>query len=160
MTPISVLLHAAEISGRVVDVTGGPIHNTNLELRRVDNSALITSSVTEYSGVFRFTGLPPGTYEVSFTAAGFALRKITRKVAEDERLSIGEIILQLAPIESCPEQWEPPMIQLVSLDTGTEVKGSVEERLGRPLSRVAVVLENPTLYVPNGHEYNRYLPVW
>lgn len=143
MTPITVLLHAAELSGRVVDVTGGPIHNTTLELRHVGNSALITSFVTEDSGVFRFMGLPPDTYEVSFTAAGFALRNITRKVAEDERVSVGDIILQLAPIESCPDEWRPPTIRLVPLDTGTEVSGSVEERGGRPLPRVAVVLENP-----------------
>jgi Carboxypeptidase regulatory-like domain len=142
MSPIGVLLYAAELSGRVVDVTGGPIHNTTIELRRVGNSALITSFVTSLSGVFRFVDLSADTYEISLTAAGFAVRRATRTVAEGERASVGDIILQLAPIESCPDEWGPPAIRLMPLNSGTEVTGSVEER-GRPLPRVAVVLENP-----------------
>src|SRR5215469_15963339 len=143
MTPISVLLYAGELTGRILDVTGGPIHNTTVEFRRLGNPALITNFVTDHSGVFRFMDLTPDTYEVSFIAAGFAARKIMRTVAEDERASVGDVTLQLAPVESCPEIWEPPTIRFVPLDNGTEVAGSVEERRDRPFGRVAIVLENP-----------------
>jgi Carboxypeptidase regulatory-like domain len=142
MIQICVLLHAAELRGRVVDATGGPIHNTTLELRREGSSAVITSFVTDYAGVFRFMDLSRGTYEVSFTATGFKATKITRTVVEDERVSLGDIILEVAPILSCPEMWDRPTIRQEALNSGTEVTGSVEERVGRPLPRVEVILES------------------
>lgn len=138
-----MVLHAAELRGKVVDPTGGPIHDTTVELRRVGNSALLRRFVTDPSGVFRFIDLPPDTYEISFNAAGSIAGKVTRTVSEDERASIGDVVLQVAAIESCPDEWDYPTTRLERLVrlVGTEVTGTAVERSGTPLRHAEVILE-------------------
>lgn len=136
--------YAAELTGRVVDVTGGTIHNTTVELRGESGPAVITSFVTGYSGDFQFADLPPDTYKVSFTAAGFRVSHLTRTLTEGQRVSLGDVVLQVAAVENCPDIWDRPAVREEAQNSGAEVTGSVEERWGRPLPRVVVALESTT----------------
>jgi hypothetical protein len=82
------MLNAAELIGKVVDATGGPLHSTTVELRREGDRAVIRSFFTDHSGVFRFTDLNVGTYQLAFSCPGFHLAELTRTVSQEERVAL------------------------------------------------------------------------
>ncbi len=59
----------AEISGRVLDATGSPVHGAHVHL---EGEIATRESVTASSGVFSFSGLPSGTYSLRAEASEFA----------------------------------------------------------------------------------------
>ena len=133
-------LHGADLTGRVVDVTGGPIPAT-VELRREGDAKPIKTLATGAPGIFRLSDLLPDTYQLSFVAPGFMATRMTRKVREGDFLSLGDIVLQIGSIDNCPDKWDRPTIRLRTIDNGTEVSGGLEERGGMVLRRAAVILE-------------------
>lgn len=135
------MLNAAELIGKVVDATGGPLHSTTVELRREGDRAVIRSFFTDHSGVFRFTDLNVGTYQLAFSCPGFHLAELTRTVSQEERVALLDTVLQLAPIENCVEpDWGPPGILSSEIDSGTELTGKAEEHGGTPIREALVIL--------------------
>ena len=59
----------ATIAGTVTDTTGGILPGVTVDARDAAGSAQVT--VTDGSGQFTFSGLVPGTYDVTFTLFGF-----------------------------------------------------------------------------------------
>lgn len=137
----ATVLGAAELSGRVGDVTGGPLHFTTVEIRREGDSKGIGSAFTDLSGRFHFANLAADTYQLSFKCMGFLTAKVVRTVQVDEVIVLGDIVLQVAPIEGCPDSWDRPTILLKEIKGGAELRGKAEERGGTPLRRVTVTLE-------------------
>jgi outer membrane receptor protein involved in Fe transport len=60
----------ASIRGRVTDETGGVLPGVTVALRTESQPAVVTA--TGPSGDYSFSGLPPGTYELSLTLINFA----------------------------------------------------------------------------------------
>jgi hypothetical protein len=75
------------IQGTVVDSSGGSLPGATVEVRNVATN-LVRSMVTEADGRFVFLQLPPGTYRVTFTLAGF-----TRLVQENVQLTVGQSVI-------------------------------------------------------------------
>ena len=137
------MLNAAELIGKVVDATGGPLYSATVELRREGDRAVIRSFFTDHSGVFRFTDLNAGTYQLAFSCPGFHLAQLTRTVSREERVALLDTVLQLAPIENCVEpDWGPPGILSSEIDSGTELTGKAEEHGGTPVREAVVILTN------------------
>src|SRR4051794_29725419 len=68
----STLASAQSLAGTVRDTSGAVLPGVTVE---ASSAALITkvrTSVTDDSGQYRITDLPPGTYKVTFTLVGFA----------------------------------------------------------------------------------------
>jgi hypothetical protein len=61
---------SATISGTVTDPTGAPVPNAAIVATETDKGIQHSAS-TDGDGVYRFTGLPPATYEVTVRRAGF-----------------------------------------------------------------------------------------
>ena len=59
------------ISGTVTDTTGGMLPGVTVEARDAAGTAQVT--VTDGTGQFTFSGLVPGTYDVTFTLFGFTV---------------------------------------------------------------------------------------
>ena len=59
----------ATIAGTVTDTTGGILPGVTVEAQDAAGSAQVT--VTDGTGQFTFSGLVPGTYDVTFTLSGF-----------------------------------------------------------------------------------------
>ena len=59
----------ATISGTVTDATGSILPGVTVEARDAAGSGQVT--VTDGTGQFTFSGLAPGTYDVTFTLSGF-----------------------------------------------------------------------------------------
>ena len=61
----------ATITGTVTDATGGILPGVAVEARDAAGTAQVT--VTDGTGQFTFSGLTPGTYDVTFTLSGFTV---------------------------------------------------------------------------------------
>ncbi|HSC29141.1 MAG TPA: carboxypeptidase regulatory-like domain-containing protein [Vicinamibacterales bacterium] len=75
------------IQGTVTDSSGASVPGATVEVRNVDTN-LVRSLVTEADGRFVFLQLPPGTYRVTFTLAGFATL-----VQEPVVLTVGQAVI-------------------------------------------------------------------
>jgi outer membrane receptor protein involved in Fe transport len=63
------------VSGRILDTQGGlPVPNATVQLDR--GGAPVASGVTDASGAFRITGVPPGTYVVFISASGYQTTRL------------------------------------------------------------------------------------
>ena len=60
----------AAITGTVVDPGGAPINGAEVVARDVDRGTVFTTKTNE-SGIYNFTRIPIGNYEVRAKAAGF-----------------------------------------------------------------------------------------
>ena len=86
----------AELSGAVLDATGAAIPNAKITATNVATN-VSRQTVTDATGAYRLTLLPPGSYTVSVEAAGF--RKLVQsgislQVSQQARL---DLTLQLGP---------------------------------------------------------------
>jgi hypothetical protein len=81
---------AATISGTVTDETGGVLPGVDIEVKNLGTGASRTV-VTDASGVYTASGLPPGKYEVRATLPGFQteVRAFTLAVGQEAGLSFG-----------------------------------------------------------------------
>lgn len=79
----------SEIVGRIVDQTGAMIPGAVIETRDVA-SGQTRRAVSRVSGQFNVGGVPPGTYEVRVSAAGFevASRRLTLTARDRADLSV------------------------------------------------------------------------
>ena len=67
------LVHAQEpvIQGTVTDATGLVLPGVTVEARGTESGGPTEITFTDGAGAFAFDGLPPGTYDVTFTLPGF-----------------------------------------------------------------------------------------
>jgi len=64
-------LIAGDIAGRLTDPAGAVVPNAAVQLKSLDTGAVLSTS-TSSEGLYRFSQLKPGRYEVSTTVSGFA----------------------------------------------------------------------------------------
>ena len=62
---------AAAVEGTVTDATGLVLPGVTVEARGAEPDAPFGVAVTDGTGAFAITGLPPGAYDVTFTLPGF-----------------------------------------------------------------------------------------
>ena len=92
----------ATIAGTVTDTTGGILPGVTVEAQDAAGSAQVT--VTDGIGQFTFSGLVPGTYDVSFTLFGFTVPAQVVEVrggatvALDVEMAVGGIVEQVVVV--------------------------------------------------------------
>ena len=92
----------ATIAGTVTDTTGGILPGVTVEAQDAAGSAQVT--VTDGTGQFTFSGLVPGTYDVTFTLSGFtAPAQVVEvrggaTVAIDVEMAVGGLTEQLVVV--------------------------------------------------------------
>jgi hypothetical protein len=82
--------NAAGLRGRIVDETGGALPGVTVTAANHD-TGLSRDAVTDRDGVYRFVGLPPGTYSLNAELSGFSsvsVKAITLNVAVERELNL------------------------------------------------------------------------
>jgi outer membrane receptor protein involved in Fe transport len=95
VVPVVAQTETGQISGRVVDPSGGVVPNAKVVLTAVATDAKRTSQ-TSTAGMYAFANVVPGEYTVSVEAQGFStsMRRVTLpvggRVAVDFKLEVGQ----------------------------------------------------------------------
>jgi len=83
------------LTGTVTDPTGGSVPNVTVTITNTSNNAVRTTQ-TGADGTYSFTLLPPGPYNVRFTAGGFKVAEVTEVILNvtetpvvDKKLEVG-----------------------------------------------------------------------
>ncbi|MFN7929858.1 MAG: TonB-dependent receptor [Blastocatellia bacterium] len=118
----------ATIEGVVTDQNAAVMPNATITARNV-NTGLERTITTDADGLYRLPLLPPGTYEISATAPGFAQNKYGQVT-----LTVGQKLnLDLALRVNITETVQITDVAPIVETTRTNVSGSVTERAVREL---------------------------
>jgi hypothetical protein len=112
------------LTGTVTDPSGASVPNVTVTLTNADTGQVRTVN-TATDGVYRFSLIPPGTYRVKFTAAGFKVSEVPSvavNVAETPVLNQSLEVGQQA--ESVVVQAEAAALQTADSTLGTVVSGN------------------------------------
>jgi Carboxypeptidase regulatory-like domain len=92
VSPLNVGAQSAStgaLTGTVTDPTGAVVQNARIALRNYGTEETRTA-ITDQEGLWRFSLLPPGKYELSVEAVGFApvvVREVTIQITEMRRVA-------------------------------------------------------------------------
>ena len=121
--PVALAQQMVTVSGKVTDADGLPLPGASVVVTE-QNTGFNRTVVTADTGAFTIPNLPPGTYSVTFTMAGFADQ--TRK---DVRLSAGtvsalDVTMQLAGLREAVEvTGQAPLVERTSNTVGGSLSG-------------------------------------
>lgn len=87
---------SGQVQGTVQDKTGAAISGAAIALQNTDTQVVLHAT-SDKSGVFRFVSLPPGPYDISATAEGFAKTSVVFTLTAAETRNI-PIALPLASL--------------------------------------------------------------
>ncbi len=121
-----------DMVGTVVDSSGGPLSGVRVE---ISSGALQGSrwAKTNASGAFRFFLLPPGSYTLTATLAGFALGERKGVVIGLGDTVTVPVTLTVATVAEVDVAGEVPLVDLASTKIGTSMPAGLLTKL--PLGR-------------------------
>lgn len=115
----------ASITGTITDASGAVVPNVGVTARDMDTN-VNTKTVTNGSGIYLLSDLPPGTYELTFQRAGFkeikqlGVHLISTQVAQINRtMQVG------VATESVTVTAATPILDKESDSVGTNMNGKV-----------------------------------
>ncbi len=118
----------ATVEGVVLDPNGAVIQGAKVSVRNSD-TGFTREIITDESGIYRLTALPPGKYQISASSKGFAENKygeITLMVGQ--KLDV-DLALRVSVSETIDISAIAPVVET----TRTQVSGAVNERAIREL---------------------------
>ncbi|WWB87080.1 carboxypeptidase regulatory-like domain-containing protein [Priestia aryabhattai] len=113
--PLTAL--AGVISGTIIDSQGNPITGNNIQIQVFDqNGHLIKSVLANSDGVFTVVDLPPGSYQLTFTAPNFTTGIFSATVTSEQTIVL---VATLQP--------DPATVttQVVSGETSEPIPGAI-----------------------------------
>ena len=116
-------LIAGDITGTVTDPTSAVVPNVTVDLKNLDTGATATAT-TNGEGVYRFTLLKPGKYEISVHPAGFAKLTATTNVQVGQASTVN-LTLEVARTSQTIEV--TAVLPLINTDPGNSTSFSEEE---------------------------------
>ncbi|HKV12931.1 MAG TPA: carboxypeptidase-like regulatory domain-containing protein, partial [Thermoanaerobaculia bacterium] len=127
--------------GRVLDEDGGALPGATVEVR---SPALqgTRSAVTDGTGAYRFSLLPPGEYTVTVTLQGFATESREVAVSLDKDTTLNPV-LRAAVSEEITVTSEIPVIDATSTTLGTNLDTRAIETLPTGRNYASVVQITP-----------------
>ena len=149
----------ATISGTVRDSSGAVLPGVTVEAASRALIEKVRTAVTDGSGQYRITELPPGTYTVAFTLSGFTtLRREDVTVSGSGVIPVSVEMKVGALAETVTVSGEAPIVDTQS--TRREVVVDAETISSLPITRSygAVLYAVPGLMVAPGVNGNDYSP--
>ena len=133
----------AGLQGTVKDPSGAVVANATVT---VTGDTLVGDKTTksDTSGYYRFANLPPGTYEMTVKAEGFATEKRAGLVLETGHLPTVDVALQVGKTETVVEvSGEAPAIDVTTNSTMTNVTEDVLDNVPHGRSFQSVIQFSP-----------------
>jgi hypothetical protein len=88
---------AATISGKVVDQSGSPIAGVHVRFRQAPPSdATNTETLTNDDGLFSFSGIPTGSFQLEITQQGFTTQTASGILHSGESFRVAQVTLSVA----------------------------------------------------------------
>jgi outer membrane receptor protein involved in Fe transport len=152
------------IEGTVSDNSGAPLPGVTVEIRSAQLQGS-KSDVTDTAGKFRFSLLPPGTYNLTATLSGFSPVKQNSVSVQLSRTVTLEIRMAAAVTEQITVTAAAPVVDVTSAATGANVTAQTMQSLPLGRSYVAAAQVAPgtstdavgtTFYGSSGAE-NQYI---
>jgi outer membrane receptor protein involved in Fe transport len=130
-----------EIRGTVVDARGGGLPGATVDVTSPSLQGSRTT-VTGAGGSFQLPALPPGTYKVTVTLAGFGKAEQQTQVRLDATASVA-VTLQVAATEQIVVTGEAPVVDVSTTTGGSNYGSSVIDRLPVGRNYTDIVKSNP-----------------
>ena len=130
-----------EIRGTVVDARGGGLPGATVDVTSPSLQGSRTT-VTGAGGSFQLPALPPGTYKVTVTLAGFGKAEQQTQVRLDATASVA-VTLQVAATEQIVVTGEAPVVDVSTTTGGSNYGSSVIDRLQVGRNYTDIVKSNP-----------------
>src|SRR5215468_1545022 len=93
--PSAAFAQSGSVAGSVVDQTGGVVPGASVTLSGADSRRTTTTGV---NGDFRFTAVPPGTYNLEVLIPGFAPASRAGIAVAEGPVSLEQLTLSLATV--------------------------------------------------------------
>jgi outer membrane receptor protein involved in Fe transport len=120
------------IEGTVSDNSGAPLPGVTVEVRSAQLQGAKTE-VTDTKGQFRFSLLPPGTYNLTATLSGFSPVRQTNVQVSLSRVVTLDVRMAAAVTEQITVTAAAPVVDVTSAASGANVTAQTMQTL--PLSR-------------------------
>jgi hypothetical protein len=143
------------ISGRVVDSLGAPAPGVTVEATSQSLQGA-RNTETAADGVYRFPGVPPGSYQIRATLSGFRAVKKSATVLLDATATV-DFTLQLSTEEQVLVSGEVSRIDSTSTTGGTDYSSDVITRLPAARNYADIVRSNPGVSTDRGDTEGRSL---
>lgn len=91
----AVLAQSQNISGTVVDPSGGVVPNASVKIDDTVKGHVARETTTDATGRFQALSMEPGTYRISVTASGFKVSQVNVKLDVNTKADIGNIVLEV-----------------------------------------------------------------
>jgi hypothetical protein len=125
----SAQVASAELSGNVLDATGAAIPNATVTALNVATS-ISRSTVSEKSGDYVITALPPGDYTLTVEAPGFRKLEQTGVSLQINQQARVDLTLQVGQAaETVSVTGHPPLLEAESSSVGTVVNQQLVNQL-------------------------------
>jgi len=129
------------ITGRAMDASGALIPGVDVSVASPSMIGGARTAVTDETGTFRFTQLPPGTYRVTFVLAGFKTLNIDGVVLSSDRtMTINGSLEVATTAEEITVTSQTPAIDLEAATVG--VNWDIKKLEDLPYSRSLVALNS------------------
>jgi Carboxypeptidase regulatory-like domain len=129
VTAIAQQTATAALEGIVTDANGAVVPNAKVSVKNSD-TGLIRETTTDTSGIYRLPALPPGSYQLTSSATGFAENKFTGiTLTVGQKLNL-DLTLKVAAVG---ETVDVSATASIVETTRTNVAASVNERAVREL---------------------------
>jgi hypothetical protein len=143
------------IRGEITDADGKALPGVTIEATSPSLQGTRTV-VTGDSGVFSIVSVPPGTYRVRASLAGFGTVEKTAQVLLDQTIIVS-MTMQLAAAESVIVSGEAPLIDTTSTTTGSNYSAQVIAKLPVARNYADIIKSNPGVNVDRGETQGRAL---
>ena len=105
------------MNGTVSDASGAVVQNANVKMRAVATNLEVTAS-SKADGSFSIADLPIGTYEVTFTKAGFQTAIYPQIIVQGNRTATVNAKLQPGKVSSTITVEATPLLNSTDTTTG------------------------------------------
>ncbi|HEX4809959.1 MAG TPA: carboxypeptidase regulatory-like domain-containing protein [Bryobacteraceae bacterium] len=105
------------ITGTVKDASGAVVPSVSVKARNLATNLEI-SEETQSNGSYSFSNLPIGTYELTFSKAGFQSEAHTRVLVNSDRTTTVDSTLQVGAVTSTVEVNSTPLMNQVDTTNG------------------------------------------